>query len=110
MMEHLIFEDMLGKLQQAYTAKRINPEATVNRAQAEELIGLHMAAFIRARDVADWSPEQIARFEKLIFVLYPNWKVVSKHMLDVQQRIAPDLEEFTFDDVALVALEIGSLF
>ena len=34
---------------------------------------------------------------KLIFILYPNCKVVSNHMLDIQHRIAPDLDIYSFD-------------
>merc|ERR1719272_58233 len=110
MMEHLIFEDMLGKLQQSYKALRISPEDIVSRAQAEDLLFLYMGAFVRARDVSDWSPEQVAKFRKLLPVLYPNWKVVSQHMLDIQNSMTPDLETYSFDDVAGVAAEVGSLF
>lgn len=110
MMEHLIFEDMLGKLVQAYKAKRISPEEAVSREEAQSLIALHMASFIRARDVSDWTPGQVERFEKLIYVLYPNWKQTLALMIEVMERVTPNVEYFMFDEVASVAAEVGSLF
>eukprot|EP00929_Paragymnodinium_shiwhaense_P056795 TRINITY_DN2843_c0_g3_i1.p2 TRINITY_DN2843_c0_g3~~TRINITY_DN2843_c0_g3_i1.p2 ORF type:complete len:574 (-),score=182.05 TRINITY_DN2843_c0_g3_i1:51-1772(-) len=110
MMEQLIFEDMLGGLQRAYKAKELDLEAVLTREQAEDVIALHMAGFIRARDVSEWNPEQIERFEKLIYMLYPNWPVTRELMVQVQDMVAPGLEQFTFDDVASVASEIGARF
>eukprot|EP00929_Paragymnodinium_shiwhaense_P056794 TRINITY_DN2843_c0_g2_i1.p1 TRINITY_DN2843_c0_g2~~TRINITY_DN2843_c0_g2_i1.p1 ORF type:complete len:565 (-),score=132.34 TRINITY_DN2843_c0_g2_i1:34-1728(-) len=110
MMEHVIFEEMLGKLQQAYFAKQVNVDSSVSPDEAEELVALHVAAFIRARDVSQWNPQQIERFESLIYTLYPNWPVTKQLMSQVQQMVAPGLAQFTFDDVASVSSEVGGRF
>lgn len=110
MMEQVIFEDMLGGLQRAYAAKQFPLDAVLTREQAEDVIALHMAGFIRARDVSQWNPQQIERFEQLIYMLYPNWPVTRELMVQVQDMVAPSLVDFTFDDVANVASEIGTRF
>lgn len=110
MMEHAIFEDMLGGLQQAYQAKQVSTDGVLSRQRAEEMVALHMAAFVRARDVSQWNPEQIKRFEQLIYTLYPNWPVTLQRMNEVTDHVAPTLQNFTFDDVAAVASEVGGQF
>jgi len=110
MMEHLIFEDMLGRLQQAYTAKRISPDELVTSSKAQDLISLHMASFIRARDVSGWTVKQVNNFQRLIYTLYPHWDAIVPLMREVQEQVAPNLEQLSFDDVARVAVEIHNKF
>jgi hypothetical protein len=110
MMEHLIFEETVGKLVHAYQAKRISLDAEVSRARAEDLVSLHMAAFIRARDVADWTPKQVKMFQRAIFTLYPHWSAIVPSMKAVIDVVASGVEKFTFDHVANVASEVSKEF
>lgn len=110
MMEQLIFEDTVGKLLQAYRARELNPESKVSKAQAQDLVQLFLAGFIRNRDVSLFSPKQVSNFLRLIYTLYPHWPQVVPLMIQVQERVAPGLEVFSFDDVASVVSEVSSSF
>lgn len=110
MMEHLIFEDILGKLHQAYVARRFDPEKPISRVQALNMISLYVASFIRSQDVAEWSTEQVAKFEQQMFHLYPAWKSTRKKIVQIAKTVAPGLKQFGFDDVASIAAEFSVRF
>lgn len=110
MMEHLIFEETVGKLVQAYKAKQISTDAEVSRAQAEDLLALHMAAFIRARDVSTWNPKQVRTFQRAIYTLYPHWGTIVPSMKALFDAVAPGVDKFTFDHVAGAASEASKEF
>eukprot|EP00927_Polykrikos_kofoidii_P084682 TRINITY_DN8_c0_g2_i1.p1 TRINITY_DN8_c0_g2~~TRINITY_DN8_c0_g2_i1.p1 ORF type:complete len:564 (+),score=82.06 TRINITY_DN8_c0_g2_i1:105-1796(+) len=110
MMEHLIFEETVGKLVQAYKAKQISTDAEVSRAQAEDLVLLHMAAFIRARDVGMWTPKQVRSFQRAIYTLYPHWATIVPSMSALFDVVTPGVDKFKFDHVASVASEASKEF
>eukprot|EP00927_Polykrikos_kofoidii_P066844 TRINITY_DN62404_c0_g1_i1.p1 TRINITY_DN62404_c0_g1~~TRINITY_DN62404_c0_g1_i1.p1 ORF type:complete len:593 (-),score=74.75 TRINITY_DN62404_c0_g1_i1:59-1837(-) len=110
MMEQLIFEDMLGRLQQAYEAKRLDPEEHISRVAALNVISLYMGSFIRSQDVSKWSTQQVAVFQKRMYQLYPAWKATLNRIGEVATIIAPGLNVFGFDDVARVAAEVSVRF
>lgn len=109
MMEQLIFEDTVGKLLQAYRARKLDPESKVSKAQAQDLVQLFLAGFIRNRDVSLFAPKQVSNFLRLIYTLYPHWPQVVPLMIQVQERVAPG-QELSFDDVAGVVSEVSSSF
>lgn len=110
MMEQLIFEDILGKLHQAYVARRFDPEKPISRVEALNMISLYVASFIRSQDVAEWSTEQVVKFEQQMFQLYPAWKSTRKKIVQIAKTVAPGLKQFGFDDVASVAAEFSVRF
>eukprot|EP00927_Polykrikos_kofoidii_P024638 TRINITY_DN22369_c0_g1_i1.p1 TRINITY_DN22369_c0_g1~~TRINITY_DN22369_c0_g1_i1.p1 ORF type:complete len:660 (+),score=80.68 TRINITY_DN22369_c0_g1_i1:57-1982(+) len=109
-MEQLVIEDTLKKLPHAYTAKRHGVDATLTSKEAEEVLLLHLASYIRARDVSRWNHTQVMIFEKVIFKTYPNWQQVKDNLVKEKKRLFPGTHGLSFAQVASVAEKVSGQF
>jgi|EP00927_Polykrikos_kofoidii_P059470 hypothetical protein len=108
--EHLVIEDALSTLPHAYKAKRHATEAALSSKQVEEVLALHLASYIKARNISNWMPAQVSSFEKLVYRTYPNWLRVKQRLVEVQHELFPGHEGMTFEQVAQVAEEVSVRF
>eukprot|EP00927_Polykrikos_kofoidii_P077149 TRINITY_DN74124_c0_g1_i1.p1 TRINITY_DN74124_c0_g1~~TRINITY_DN74124_c0_g1_i1.p1 ORF type:complete len:470 (-),score=51.28 TRINITY_DN74124_c0_g1_i1:99-1508(-) len=109
-LEHVIHSDTVRRLEDTYLARRLPLDAMVSRAQAQDIAELHMASFIRGRNISKWNPDQAKRLQENIFHLYPGWGGTRRLLRDVQSRLAPRVNDLSFSDVAKMVLEIGDRF
>lgn len=100
MVEHLIRDELRGKLETVFRAKRFALDARVNASQALNLMELYMICFLRGQDASAWDLRKIELLEKRFHRQYPAWDGVKQLIAEVQADAAFDQADFSFDDVA----------
>jgi hypothetical protein len=100
MIEHLIRDELRGKLETVYNKKEIALDGAVDQTQALNFMEVYMICFLRGEDASAWSPVKMERLERNFHRQYPEWEGVKYLIREVQQATAPEKGSFTFDDVA----------
>lgn len=107
--EHLIRDELRGKLETVYQAKEVLLEDVVDKAQAVNLMELYMICFLRGEDASRWDATKLAKLEKHFHRQYPEWEGV-KLLIEEVQAAATEQSKYTFDGVAAMLEVVANRF
>eukprot|EP00927_Polykrikos_kofoidii_P059210 TRINITY_DN542_c0_g2_i1.p1 TRINITY_DN542_c0_g2~~TRINITY_DN542_c0_g2_i1.p1 ORF type:complete len:556 (-),score=104.88 TRINITY_DN542_c0_g2_i1:126-1793(-) len=98
--EHLIRDELRGKLETVYFAKGFDVNAVVDDERARNLMEFYMILFLRGQDASSLDAKKVARLEARFHKQYPAWDALKALVGEVQAEATPSKMNFTFDDVS----------
>eukprot|EP00929_Paragymnodinium_shiwhaense_P034974 TRINITY_DN18972_c0_g1_i1.p1 TRINITY_DN18972_c0_g1~~TRINITY_DN18972_c0_g1_i1.p1 ORF type:complete len:598 (+),score=151.85 TRINITY_DN18972_c0_g1_i1:70-1794(+) len=101
MIEHLIRDELRGKLETIYQAKAFQLEAGADAEQAINFMELYMICFLRGEDASAWDEVKIERLEQRFQRQYPEWDGVKELIRSIfDSSLGAEQSVFSFDDIA----------
>mmetsp|Transcript_72041 Transcript_72041/g.182174 ORF Transcript_72041/g.182174 Transcript_72041/m.182174 type:complete len:627 (+) Transcript_72041:3-1883(+) len=101
-LEAFIHGEVVGQLSEAYRALRIEKQSKLSEKDAVELMETYMTAFLTGYKMSHLAPDHASSFRENIKGSYTYWIHYEKLIREVQQEVAPGLQEFTFSDLLTI--------
>jgi hypothetical protein len=98
--EHLIHDELQGKLETVYHAKETALTEVVDEKRAVSLMELYMMSFLRGESASAYDARMIGRLERNFHKQYPAWNGVKDLIAEIRQDVAPGQTEFSFENVS----------
>lgn len=97
--EHLIRDELRGKLEGVYSVKGHKLDERVNASEARVLMEVYMICFLRGQDASELDARKVGILEKKFHRQYPAWNALKDVISEVQRETTPTQAFFDFDDV-----------
>lgn len=108
--EHLIRDELRGKLEGVYSVKGRKVDDRVSASEARVLMELYMICFLRGQDASELDERKVGILEKKFHRQYPAWTALKEMISEVQQENTPTQALFDFDDVSKLLEVVAGRF
>jgi hypothetical protein len=109
-LENLAHKESLDRLAGTYRTLNRSAEDPVTKEESHELIDTYMAGYILGINLSTKSVNEVQNQISDLPQAYPEWHKTQKFVREVQTSVAPQRNEFTYENVATVVEEIGERY